>query len=218
MAKHDSERSKKPEAKDAKRKSSSGIRPAASRPSESVRPERSSEPARAGRSSESVRPGRTSETSRASERLRSGGASATAPVAAAVGAVFPAEELGKWRDLLQQRRREIAGDIGSLEKDAMEAEDGHTTPNHIAERGSDAELQDVSLNIAGDEKALIWQIDRALRKIDTSKPLPFGLCEHTRQPIQKNRLQLLPWTPLSIEGATYMETNGFTLQDMLLDD
>ena len=54
-------------------------------------------------------------------------------------------------------RAEIAGDIDALEKDAMEAEDGHTTPNHIAERGSDAELQDVSLNIAGDEKVLIWQ-------------------------------------------------------------
>lgn len=207
MAKsNDSERSKKPETKEQRRKTASGSRPAVGRSSE------------VARASERNRPSeRVSERSRASERNRAPAASHVSP-AAAVSAVFPPEELRKWREMLELRRREIAGDIGSLEKDAMEAEDGHTTPNHIAERGSDAELQDVSLNIAGDEKALIWQIDRALRKIDTSAPLPFGLCEHTRQPIQKNRLQLLPWTPLSIEGATYMETSGLTLQDMLLDD
>jgi RNA polymerase-binding transcription factor DksA len=143
---------------------------------------------------------------------------AKSAVATAVAQVFPPEERSKWREQLLQRRAEIAGDIDALEKDAMEAEDGHTTPNHIAERGSDAELQDVSLNIAGDEKVLIWQIDRALRKIDQSSPLPFGVCEHTRQPISKNRLQLMPWTPLSIEGATYMEENGLTVEDLLLDD
>lgn len=139
-------------------------------------------------------------------------------VATAVAQVFGHDELARWREQLLARRAEIAGDIDALEKDAMEAEDGHTTPNHIAERGSDAELQDVSLNIAGDEKTLIWQIDRALRKIDHNSPLPFGVCEHTRQPIGKSRLQLMPWTPLSIEGATYMEENGLAVEDLLLDD
>jgi len=87
-----------------------------------------------------------------------------------------------------------------------------------AERGSDADLQDLSLGVAGDEKELIWQIDRALRKIELSKPLPFGLCEFTKQPIPKNRLQLIPWTPLSIEGAEQMERDGLTLEDMLIDN
>lgn len=157
-------------------------------------------------------------TARPAERAEKADRPAKSTVAAAVSQVFPPDELSKWREQLLQRRAEIAGDIDALEKDAMEAEDGHTTPNHIAERGSDAELQDVSLNIAGDEKVLIWQIDRALRKIEHSSPLPFGVCEHTRQPISKNRLQLMPWTPLSIEGATYMEENGLTVEDLLLDD
>jgi RNA polymerase-binding transcription factor DksA len=165
--------------------------------------------------SERIKAARTVERADKPERSERPAKSA---VATAVAQVFPPEELGKWREQLLQRRAEIAGDIDALEKDAMEAEDGHTTPNHIAERGSDAELQDVSLNIAGDEKVLIWQIDRALRKIEHAAPLPFGVCEHTRQPIGKNRLQLMPWTPLSIEGATYMEDNGLTVEDLLLDD
>jgi RNA polymerase-binding transcription factor DksA len=131
---------------------------------------------------------------------------------------FSKDELAKWRLILVERRSEISDDIGALEKDAMEAEDGHTTPNHIAERGSDADLQDISLNIAGDEKILIWQIDRALRKIDVGMPIPFGICEHTRQQIPKSRLQLIPWTPLSIEGAEHCEQNGMTIEDVLIDD
>jgi len=131
---------------------------------------------------------------------------------------FPADELAKWRQVLITRRHEITDDIAGLVKDAMDAEDGHTTPNHIAERGSDADLQDLSLGVAGEEKDVVWQIDRALRKIDANMPIPFGLCEHTKEAIPRTRLQLIPWTPLSIEGATHMERQSLTLEDLLIED
>lgn len=131
---------------------------------------------------------------------------------------FPPDELVKWRQILLAKRHEVTDDIAGLVKDAMDAEDGHTTPNHIAERGSDADLQDLSLGVAGEEKDVVWQIDRALRKIDANRPIPFGLCEHTKEPIAKTRLQLIPWTPLSIEGATHMESNNLMLEDLLIED
>lgn len=131
---------------------------------------------------------------------------------------FPADELAKWRQILMAKRHEVTDDIAGLVKDAMDAEDGHTTPNHIAERGSDADLQDLSLGVAGEEKDVVWQIDRALRKIDANRPLPYGLCEHTKEPIPRTRLQLIPWTPLSIEGATHMEQNNLTMEDLLIED
>lgn len=142
------------------------------------------------------------------------------PSSAAVSAYaspFNKSELQEWRKLLLEHRAEIAQDISHLEQGAMEAEDGHTTPNHLAERGSDAEMQDLSLGLAGEEQVVIWQIDRALRKIDSASPMPFGLCEHTKQPIPKTRLQLIPWTPVSIEGMNYVEENGLTLEDVLAD-
>jgi RNA polymerase-binding transcription factor DksA len=130
---------------------------------------------------------------------------------------IPKEELSQWRQILLGHRMEISQDISHLERDAMEAEDGHTTPNHLAERGSDAEMQDMSLGLAGEEQIVLWQIDRALRKIDSGVPLPFGLCEHSKQPIPKMRLQLIPWTPVSIEGMNYVEENGLALEDILVD-
>jgi RNA polymerase-binding transcription factor DksA len=130
---------------------------------------------------------------------------------------FPPDELAKWRQILLTRRHEITNDIAGLVKDAIDAEDGHTTPNHLAERGSDADLQDLSLGVAGDEKDIVWQIDRALRKIESSRPLPFGLCEYNKTPIPRTRLQLIPFAPLSIEGATYMEQNSLMMEDMLVE-
>jgi RNA polymerase-binding transcription factor DksA len=166
---------------------------------------------------------------RKSERNGSGSAkavakpaarSAPAPVVVATQykCPFPADELAKWRQVLLAKRHEVSDDIAGLVKDAMDAEDGHTTPNHIAERGSDADLQDLSLGVAGEEKDVVWQIDRALRKIDANRPIPYGLCEYTKEPIPKTRLQLIPWTPLSIEGATHMEQNNLTLEDLLIED
>jgi RNA polymerase-binding transcription factor DksA len=131
---------------------------------------------------------------------------------------FDRQQIKEWRAILIAKRHEITNDIDGLVKDAMEAEDGHTTPNHIAERGSDADLQEFSLAMAGEEKLELWLVDRALRKIDDRLPIPFGLCEYTKKGIQKSRLELLPWTPLSIEGAQYMEENHLTLEDMLIDD
>ena len=131
---------------------------------------------------------------------------------------FPPDELAKWRQILLTRRHEITNDIAGLVKDAIDAEDSHTTPNHLAERGSDADLQDLSLGVAGDEKDIVWQIDRALRKIEMNRPLPFGLCEYNKTPIPRTRLQLIPFAPLSIEGATHMEQNSLMMEDLLIED
>lgn len=131
---------------------------------------------------------------------------------------FDSKELKTWRAILMQKRAELTDDIADLRKDAMDSEDGHTTPNHIAERGSDADLQDLNLGVADQEEMLLHQIDRALRKIELGRPIAYGLCEHTSQPIPTNRLELMPWTPISIQGAEHMEQNGLSIEDVLIED
>jgi|GEM_PF-932361 len=131
---------------------------------------------------------------------------------------FSPSELRTWRAILLQKRAELADDIVDLRKDAMEVEDGHTTPNHIAERGSDADLQDMSLGMADQEEAILYQLDHAIRKIATGRPIAYGICEHTGEPVALSRLELMPWTPLSIQGAEYMESNNLTIEDVLIED
>ena len=136
----------------------------------------------------------------------------------AIKAPISGADLEKFHNILLTRRAEITQDIKDLLHDAIDTDTGKAAPTHQADNGSDLDLQEMSLEQVGNEETLLWQIERALRKIKTSSPLPYGLCEHTQKPIPKNRLNLLPWTPISIEGAEYMEQNGLTLQDMVIED
>jgi len=165
---------------------------------------------RADKPDESEKPGKGAKGRETKERLRSA-------EVITYKCPFGSSELSEWRSVLLQRRAEITNDIQGLYKDAIEAEDGHTTPNHIAERGSDADLQDMSLGMAGEEENILWQIDRALHKIETGTPLPFGVCEFNKQTIPRTRLQLIPWTPLSFEGAQHLEDSRLALEDLLVD-
>jgi RNA polymerase-binding transcription factor DksA len=131
---------------------------------------------------------------------------------------FSAEELRRWRAQLVERRRTLGSDLDALHDDAQPTEHVSISSNHLAEGASDAQEQDLSVIAADSDKDLVWQIDRALRKIDTGKPLAFGLCEHTREPIRRERLELMPWTPFSAEAAEHAERHGLTADDLLLDD
>jgi RNA polymerase-binding transcription factor DksA len=192
--KSETKKSVKPSAKDEKKETSKST-PASSKPSSKV-----------GMKAVDKAP----ETPAVRKETASGDLNGKSP--------YSKEELKEWRQILIQKRNEACDDIGSLQQGAMDLEDGHIAPTHQADRGSDADLQDLNLRLASDEKQLVWQIDRALRKIDRGLPLAFGLCEHTKKPVAKARLQMLPWTPLSIEGCQYMEENGLPLEDVILDD
>lgn len=52
---------------------------------------------------------------------------------------------------------------------------------------------------------LLVDIEHALKKIEDGT---FGFCEETSDPIENERLSLLPWTRLSIEGAELRESNS----------
>lgn len=49
----------------------------------------------------------------------------------------------------------------------------------------------------------LQEIEQALVRIENGT---FGLCRITNEPIEEKRLNALPWTDLSIEGAEILET------------
>lgn len=50
---------------------------------------------------------------------------------------------------------------------------------------------------------LLEKVLMALKRMETGQ---YGICEQTGEPIELNRLQSLPWTTLSIEGAEIEES------------
>lgn len=54
------------------------------------------------------------------------------------------------------------------------------------------------------DNLLLEKILLALKRIESGE---YGICEQTEEVIELNRLQSLPWTTLSIEGAEIEESN-----------
>lgn len=65
-------------------------------------------------------------------------------------------------------------------------------------------LQEETMSIARQRKieTELYEIDEALNRIANNT---FGICEETENPIEEKRLQAIPWTRLSLEGAEIRE-------------
>lgn len=117
---------------------------------------------------------------------------------------FGKRDLDRFRALLLAKRAELVGDVNTMETQALRGQSGSLSnlPQHMAEQGSEAYDQSLSLDLAAADRKLIREIDDALNRIAAGT---FGLCERTGKPIKIERLEELPWARYSIEAARELE-------------
>jgi DnaK suppressor protein len=116
-----------------------------------------------------------------------------------------ARELEHFRELLLAKRRELVGDVSSMEREALRTSSGtnlSTLPMHMADMGTDNYEQEFTLGLVEKDRGLLREINSALGKMLTGV---YGLCEGTGKPITKARLEAQPWARFSIEYARQME-------------
>lgn len=118
------------------------------------------------------------------------------------------KELDRYREILTRKRAELVGDVSKMEGEALTGNSGSLShlPQHVADQGSDTYEQSLSLGLAQVDRNLIKEIDDALARIEN---MTFGVCEMTGKPINKERLEELPWTRYSIEAARAKERRQF---------
>jgi RNA polymerase-binding transcription factor DksA len=95
------------------------------------------------------------------------------------------KELEHFRELLIAKRRELVGDMTSMEREALRTAGGTNLSNlpiHMADMGTDNYEQEFKIQ-------------------DGS----YGICEGTGKPITKARLEAQPWARFSIEHARKLE-------------
>ncbi|MGC4032677.1 MAG: TraR/DksA C4-type zinc finger protein [Tepidisphaeraceae bacterium] len=118
------------------------------------------------------------------------------------------KELEHFRDLLYQKRRELTGDVSSMEGTALRTGSGSLSslPMHMADNGTDNYEQEFTLGLVEKDRKLLQEINVALAKIQDGS---YGICEGTGKPISKPRLEAQPWAKYSIEHARALERPQF---------
>jgi RNA polymerase-binding protein DksA len=115
------------------------------------------------------------------------------------------KDLEHYRDLLLAKRRELLGDVDSMEDEALRNSGGANLSNlpiHMADMGTDNYEQEFTLGLVEKDRRILHDIHAALAKIQNGS---FGICEGTGKPISKARLDAQPWTRYSIEHARKLE-------------
>ncbi|HEV8603839.1 MAG TPA: TraR/DksA C4-type zinc finger protein [Tepidisphaeraceae bacterium] len=115
-------------------------------------------------------------------------------------------ELEFFRDLLIAKRRELLGDVHSMEEEALRSASGSNLSNlpiHMADMGTDNYEQEFTLGLVEKDRQLLREINVALGKIRDGT---YGICEGTGKPITKARLEAKPWAKYSIEYTRKMES------------
>ena len=121
------------------------------------------------------------------------------------------KELETFRTLLLEKRREILGDMRSMESEALGSGGGglSTLPVHMADMGTDNYEQEFTLGLVEKDRVLLREINNALAKIQNGA---YGICEGNGTAIGKARLEVQPWARFSIEFARIRERNGMGIR------
>ncbi|HNR67204.1 MAG TPA: TraR/DksA C4-type zinc finger protein [bacterium] len=114
---------------------------------------------------------------------------------------FSDEELEHFRNLILERRQEAQREIermrNQLQNEADQDEKDNAYSFHMADAGTDAmEREKIYLMIDRQQK-YIGYLNRALERIDNKT---YGICKVTGKPIDKERLEAIPHTEISVEA------------------
>ncbi len=120
------------------------------------------------------------------------------------------EELAFFRRLLVEKRRELVGDVSTMENEALgknradAAGDLSLMPIHMADIGTDNYEQEFTIGLIANERETLKEIDAAIERIDHRT---YGICLATHKPISKARLKAKPWANYCLEYKRAQEEN-----------
>jgi RNA polymerase-binding protein DksA len=115
-----------------------------------------------------------------------------------------AAEIEKFRELLLAKRRELLGNVSTMEDETFKKERSELSsmPFHMADAGSDNFEQEFSLDLMDSEKKILKEITDALGRIGEGT---FGVCEGKGESISKARLNAIPWARYCVTCAELKE-------------
>ena len=110
---------------------------------------------------------------------------------------------GQHNQLLRLRAR-LLGDMNQLANAALQDSNSIRMPSDMADVGTDTFEQELTLDLMGNEKEVLEQIEAALKRIEDGS---YGTCEECGKNIARARLAAIPYAALCVRCAAKAE-NG----------
>jgi RNA polymerase-binding protein DksA len=113
-----------------------------------------------------------------------------------------------YRQRLVHLGTRLRGDTADLQAEALRKVGGEASGNlsnaplHLADLGTDAFEQEMSLSLLENQRLLMGEIGAALDRIEQGT---YGRCERCQQEIGRERLQALPYTRYCVDCARRAE-------------
>lgn len=118
------------------------------------------------------------------------------------------EFLESIKEKLEKKRVELSDNLSKLEDETLgepsksRSGDISSMPTHSADIATDQYEENQRLNQIERKRQALDQIDEAFEKIEEGT---YGICEDCSEPITKERLEAIPYSPLCIDCATEAE-------------
>lgn len=115
---------------------------------------------------------------------------------------FNKKELSDFKKLILKRKDEILDEIKHISDDTLKKSQKEASGDisgytyHMADVATDNYDREFSLGLASNERALLWELDDALKKIEDGA---FGICEECKSLITKTRLKAVPDARLCVK-------------------
>ena len=109
----------------------------------------------------------------------------------------------KYYDRLIDLRDSLLNRRSDLVRDGTEELPGYST--HMADAGTDEYDRDFALSMLSSEQDALYEIEQALQRMRDGT---YGICELTGEPIERARLEAIPWTRFTAEAEKQLEREG----------
>jgi RNA polymerase-binding transcription factor DksA len=119
----------------------------------------------------------------------------------------------KWRahrSRLLALRQHLLNTRSELSRDANEEQPAFSS--HMADAATDSYDRDLALGMLSSEQDAIFEIDQALDRIYKGD---YGRCELTGKPIERARLEAIPWTRFCAEAERQLEKQSALVSSRL---
>jgi DnaK suppressor protein len=125
-----------------------------------------------------------------------------------MASAFKNDELVSFREVLQDLRSRLRGDLDQMTDEALRRDNAGGTGNlsnvplHMADLGTDNYDQEFTLGLIENEQGTLELVVEALDRMEKGK---FGQCVECGEPISKPRLQAIPYARHCIACARKLE-------------